>query len=291
MNNFIKWINKLNIKITNNFKSIFYSINKFIYLIKKGNSKYIIRLDDACETMDRDKWARIESILDRKNIKPIVAVIPNNQDDNLKINKEDKYFWNSVRNWQQKGWEIALHGYSHEYHKIKKSKQIIPLHNRSEFASLSIKSQEKKISEGIKIFNQKKIDPQIWVAPSHSFDNKTIIAIKNKSKIKLISDGLNLYPFSDSGMIYIPQQLWSLKKYPIGIWTVCLHPNNMSMLEINKFEKCLNDDFFKDKFINSKLALKYTRNNCLISTVYKLLFLTKIKLKDLLYRNLFSSIK
>ena len=52
--------------------------------------------------MDREKWARLESILDSKNIKPIVAVIPNNQDENLKIDKEDKYFWNSVRNWQKK---------------------------------------------------------------------------------------------------------------------------------------------------------------------------------------------
>ena len=77
----------------NNLKSIFSSINQFINLIKKGNSKYIIRLDDACETMDREKWARLESILDSKNIKPIVAVIPNNQDDNLKIERKDRYFW------------------------------------------------------------------------------------------------------------------------------------------------------------------------------------------------------
>ena len=65
--------------------------------------------------MDREKWARIESILDSKNIKPIVAVIPNNQDENLKIDREDKYFWKSVRKWQKKDWEIALHGYRHEY--------------------------------------------------------------------------------------------------------------------------------------------------------------------------------
>ena len=86
-------------------------------------------------------------------------------------------------------------------------------------------------------------------------------------------------------MTYIPQQLWSLKKYPLGIWTVCLHPNNMSNLEINKFEKCINDDFFKDKFINSKLAVKYLRNSSVISIIYKLLFLVKIKLKELLNRS------
>ena len=94
-----------------------------------------------------------------------------------------------------------------------------------------------------------------------------------------------LYPFSESGMTYIPQQLWALKKYPLGIWTVCLHPNNMSILEINNFEKSLNDHFFKDKFINSNLALNYLRNGSVISNIYKLLFLIKLKLKDLLYKS------
>ena len=46
--------------------------------------KYIIRLDDACDTQDMQKWNEIEKILNEFSIKPIVGVIPNNQDEQLK---------------------------------------------------------------------------------------------------------------------------------------------------------------------------------------------------------------
>lgn len=36
----------------------------------------ILRLDDACEKRDLVKWDRIEVILDKYQIKPIVGVIP-----------------------------------------------------------------------------------------------------------------------------------------------------------------------------------------------------------------------
>ena len=39
-------------------------------------AKYLIRLDDACDTSNLSKWAEIERILDNFSVKPIVAVIP-----------------------------------------------------------------------------------------------------------------------------------------------------------------------------------------------------------------------
>ena len=38
--------------------------------------KYIIRLDDAAEKMNIDNWEKMENILDRYDIKPLVGVIP-----------------------------------------------------------------------------------------------------------------------------------------------------------------------------------------------------------------------
>ena len=46
-------------------------------------AKYIIRLDDANEYSDMSKWDRIEKILDKNDIKPLVAVIQN-EDSKLK---------------------------------------------------------------------------------------------------------------------------------------------------------------------------------------------------------------
>ena len=34
-------------------------------------NKYLIRLDDACPTMDAQKWSRIEDILNRGGVKPM----------------------------------------------------------------------------------------------------------------------------------------------------------------------------------------------------------------------------
>ena len=47
-----------------------------IKIIMFSFAKYIIRLDDANEYSDMSKWDRIEKILDKNDIKPLVAVIP-----------------------------------------------------------------------------------------------------------------------------------------------------------------------------------------------------------------------
>ena len=41
-------------------------------------TEYIVRLDDACPTMDAPRWSEVESLLVRHDVKPIVAVVPAN---------------------------------------------------------------------------------------------------------------------------------------------------------------------------------------------------------------------
>ena len=77
--------------------------------------KYLIRLDDACPTMKKEMWDRIEALLDSYGIKPMVGIIPDNADKDLKIDEEDTFFWEKARQWQSKKWSIALHGYDHCY--------------------------------------------------------------------------------------------------------------------------------------------------------------------------------
>lgn len=43
-------------------------------------SHYVIRLDDACPTMNHANWNRMEYLLDKYSVRPIVGVIPENQD-------------------------------------------------------------------------------------------------------------------------------------------------------------------------------------------------------------------
>ena len=67
-----------------------------IFLTK---AKYIIRLDDASHFSNLSKWNKIEEILDKNNILPTVAVIPNNKDQTLKYSEFNAGFWQKVKNW------------------------------------------------------------------------------------------------------------------------------------------------------------------------------------------------
>ena len=48
------------------------------------SAKYLIRFDDICPTMKWSTWEKVEDILLRSNVKPILAVVPDNQDPSLR---------------------------------------------------------------------------------------------------------------------------------------------------------------------------------------------------------------
>ena len=56
-----------------------------IELIKSSfvKQKYLIRLDDACPTTAWKKWEPFEELFDTTGVKPLVSVIPDNQDKKL----------------------------------------------------------------------------------------------------------------------------------------------------------------------------------------------------------------
>ncbi|OFY51446.1 MAG: hypothetical protein A2W85_09915 [Bacteroidetes bacterium GWF2_41_31] len=226
---------------------------------------YLIRLDDACPTMNRVKWSNIETILDRYNIKPMVGIVASNEDFKLKFTDEDPGFWIKARNWQAKGWSLALHGYEHLYHT--NSGGVNPMHNRSEFAGLSLEEQESKIENGIAILNNNGLFPKYFFAPSHTFDENTIKALKSKSNIRIISDTIAFKPYYQDGITFIPQQFGSFRKIKIsGVWTFCLHPNNMTNNNIYQFEK----------FINQNTDLFSSFDEVDIQNISSLLFVDKL---------------
>lgn len=215
--------------------------------------KYILRLDDACETLFKDNWNRIEKILDNYNIKPIVGIIPQNKDQSLFFDKEDPYFWNKVITWEKKGWEIALHGYDHVY--ISTVEGINPIHRRSEFAGVDINIQKEKINLGYKILKDKGIVPKIFFAPSHTFDKETIRIILHETDIKFISDTFAFRPYKRYGINFIPQQFGKVREFPGGLITFCYHPNTMldeDFIELENFLKKNYSKFIKFSQIENK---------------------------------------
>jgi len=264
-------------------------ITRVFYLFFE-KPKYLIRLDDSCETQNQLKWNRIEKLFDKLNIKPIVAVIPDNCDNSLKKNTFNSKYWELVERWENKGWTIALHGYQHLLHKTNRGNLIFPFYTRSEFGGLDLRIQRQKIKKAFEIMNSHKVHPKVWIAPAHTFDKDTIIALKKETEIKIISDGTSIFPFKKENMIFIPQQLWKPKKRLTGIWTICLHPNNINDYEFKDLEKKLSDEFFMNKFIDLNYALKKIKRKGILSYIYSLQFWIKWNTKFFLEK-IFSKYK
>ena len=199
-------------------------------------ARYLLRIDDACPTMDRRKWQLVEDLCDNFSIKPLVAIVPDNQDLDLLCGIPDLNFWDKVRSWQAKGWTIAMHGYQHEMHHTK-SKLVLPFYERSEFAGLSFELQAEKIRRSWEIFASERVLPTAWIAPAHCFDLLTLQAVRAESPIRVISDGIARDQYYYEGFYWVPQQLWGLVEKRSGLWTVCLHPNTMTEQHIDSLRE------------------------------------------------------
>ena len=207
-------------------------------------SKYILRLDDACEKRDQAKWDRLEKILDLYKIKPLVGIIPHCEDAMMDKYEFDNDFWTCVDRWMDKGWIIALHGYNHVYSTNEGG--VNPINNRSEFAGESLEVQMNKIKSAVDIFHTHGIDPMVFFAPSHTFDDNTIVALKEKSNIRFISDTVANKSYVKDGITFVPQQSGKVRSLPFSIVTFCYHPNAMAdtdYFELEKFIKKNNKKF------------------------------------------------
>lgn len=208
-------------------------------------TKYLIRLDDACPTMHKDNWDKMEKLLRHYNILPMVGVIPANADPNQNHDECDPHFWLKVRRWKEEGWTIALHGYDHLY--ISESSGFNPMWRRSEFAGVSLEEQKNKIKNGVEIMRMHDLNPKYFFAPSHTFDNNTLIALQESSDIRIISDTIALKPYTYKGFIFIPQIGGHCFNLPLsGIFTFCFHPSTMTEHDFVELSKFLHQ--YKDKF-------------------------------------------
>lgn len=199
-------------------------------------TEYLIRLDDACPFMRKEQWNCVETLLDKYGVKPLVGIIPDAKDELVVCDNEDPDFWGKALKWQEKGWAIALHGYDHIY--ISEEGGVNPLWKRSEYAGVPLERQKDKIREGLAILKNKGLKPHYFFAPSHTFDKNTLEALKSESDIRIISDTIAFKPYREDDFVFIPQIFGHcLKMHLPGVFTFCLHPNNMSD---ESFEK-LND--------------------------------------------------
>jgi peptidoglycan/xylan/chitin deacetylase (PgdA/CDA1 family) len=197
------------------------------------SARYLVRFDDICPTMDWQSWSRVEQILDRAGIRPIIAVVPDNRDAKLNFGAPAHDFWLRVRKLQERGWTVGWHGHQHDY--TNDLGGIVGIHRGSEFAGVSEALQRQKLTAAARIFGDNGVRPTVWVAPGHSFDSVTVRLLPEFG-VDVISDGLFWRVVKTDHCTWIPQQLWRFRRIPFGVWTVCFHVNGWGGAQFSRFE-------------------------------------------------------
>ena len=211
--------------------------------------KFIIRLDDASPYMIKNNWEKIELILDKYNVKPIVGIIPDCKDEEFIKNPELKNFWEKYAlNWQNKGWIIAQHGLNHKLNK----------YVRTEYCGISYQKQKNNIEKGYEIMKRNNITPVCFFAPAHTFDDNTIKACVDLNYFKFISDGISTYPYKYNNMMFLPNIFDTPHKIlPFGIYTFVYHPNNMKNEDFDYLDFFIRNNKEKFLFNLEENLLKY----------------------------------
>ena len=229
---------------------------------------YFMRLDDACEKMNTQNWARMEALLDRYGIAPLVGVIPHCEDPDFDAFSIDSAFWGeTVARWASKGWTLALHGWNHV--SLTNQGGLNPAQKRSEFAGVPLETQKQKITNGMAVFREHGIEPAVFFAPSHTFDENTLEALKACSDIRIISDTIASKPYTKYGFTFIPMQSGVVRKLPFDTVTFCYHPSVMQEADFVRLEAFLEENHSQFKSFEAKPSTrKRTLYDDLMRTLY-----------------------
>ena len=221
------------------------------------NTGMLIRFDDISDRMNWKLMNKCEEIFDKHNIKPLLGVIPDNKDKEFLNYEKKENFWQKVREWQNKGWEISMHGLTHVYDKETNKKDFFGYGGRSEFYGHPLEVQIEKISKGIKIFQSEGIKIRSFFAPNHTYDLNTFKALKENNLTKII-DGYGFFPYKEYGIQFIPQLFYKEIMLPFGIQSTQVHLNYMDENNFTKFKNFIIKN--KKNIINFDEALNASNN-------------------------------
>ena len=222
------------------------------------NTGILIRLDDIAENMNWDLMEKSELLFEEYGIKPVLGVIPNNKDNELLSYSKKNNFWEQVRDWRDKGWEIAMHGYTHVYDKICKNEDYFNYGGGSEFCGHTLETQISRIKNGLQKFKNEKIKIRSFFAPNHTYDKNTFIALKN-FRINEVIDGYGLMPYIENDIKFIPQLFYKVFALPFGIQTLQIHLNYWEQKDFDNFEKFIKKH--SNKIITYDQAIAKTNNS------------------------------
>lgn len=221
------------------------------------NTGLLLRFDDIAPNMNWELMDQCEKLFLEFKIKPVLGVIPNNEDEKLLSLPHKKNFWEKVRQWQSYGWEIAIHGYNHKYVSSTKKNDYFSYGGKSEFFGYSLEDQISKLKKSCKIFEENNIKVRSFFAPNHTYDANTFRALKTVGIFKVI-DGYGFFPYYESGINFIPQLFYKNVFLPFGIQSSQIHLNTWNKKDFEKFMKFIKRNH--KKIISFDYALSKTNN-------------------------------
>lgn len=202
--------------------------------------KTAIRMDDITPDMDWERFRAFKALLDRYEIRPLIGVVPENQDENLHCGEAAPDFWEYVKELQEQGWTVAMHGFRHIY--TTKKGGLFPLNHFSEFAGVSYEEQSRMLREGRAILEKNGVFTDLFMAPAHSYDRNTLKALTENGFVRM-TDGFGSRPYRYKGITFYPipfilERSLCRKK---GFTTMVVHANTMTEKDLARYEKLLEE--------------------------------------------------
>ena len=216
--------------------------------------KILLRFDDIAENMNWRLLNKCEKLFDEYKIKPVLGVIPNNMDEELLSFPRKEDFWQKVRLWKSKGWEISMHGFNHLYDMDTNKNDLFKYGGKSEFFGHSKQRQKEMLKAGLEIFKKNGVKIRSFFAPNHTYDLNTLEALKELN-IKIVIDGYGLKPYLKDDVKFIPQLFYKLFFLPFGIQSTQIHLNSWEDKDFNNFERFIKKNFVD--IINFDDAISY----------------------------------
>ena len=199
--------------------------------------KAAVRLDDITPDMDWELFLDFKALLDRYQVKPLIGVVPCNRDENLKTNgsRIPVDFWSYIKQLEQDGWMIAMHGCYHIYTTDRGG--LFPLNDFSEFAGLPFEEQKKLLREGKRLLEEKGIKTDLFMAPAHSYDKYTLKALR-ETGFKALTDGFGWAPYHWKGLDFYPIsfKLSKTLKKKKGYSSMVIHTDTVSREDLKRYE-------------------------------------------------------
>lgn len=198
--------------------------------------KIAVRMDDITPDMNWENFSFFQELFAKAGITPLLGIVPDNRDPKLQCGPLEKDFFQRMKQLEQKGYSLAMHGCYHIY--TTKRGGRFPLNNFSEFAGLPYEKQKELLAWGKKKLSEHGIDTDIFMAPAHSYDKNTLRALRELG-FTGITDGFGRRPYRESGFTFYPISFLLERnlRQKEGVTTMVVHANTLTEADRERYRR------------------------------------------------------